>query len=921
ELVTGGGGFAPWQDKESPSRDEIEFREGVEARKTELLGSRSAVEHPAMWSDGDVELCRKNIENVPKAQEWYQGLSVAEYVANQPDNYVDEMISLVTPGSSYSFSCPNCIGVRTHEGASESGIISWDWREPDTMSCRVCGQRYPDDGYPETGVLQCPRMDQTFCYYLNDDERQNPNDRSGRLSYKWGRHPVHVSFSGIIRSRKQTFMIGVLSRAATLYRLTGKPHHAATARRILLRLTQAFGSWLYHDYWDTVADCDPLYAAWHDMELPLEFKRHPCSDPYGDDTRDKASMLQNYWGGGRYHASTGAISTLQTICEAYDAVHDAQDDDSRPIWSGDERNCVERDLILEWAMEAEPYIGGPGEADCVNNKSPRIYSAMAAVAKCLGLPLYADVAIRGYAAIRDSSFNYDGFSTESPAYTMMYLGGLLDVPETLHGYRWPVETPGRSGVVDLFGDDPMLSQMIEAVVDCRRADGRLVPLSDTREILPTDLGASTVLEIGFKRFPELLGQRISLIYSQAGLGVTSYGMTHLDASSLANSNADQSQLPELYFPAWMTPILRHGSGKNASMAALPFNPPGGHRHPDNLGLYYVDRGRTILGDMGYLSSSPSQRWIRSTASHNLVIVDGQEQSESGEIGRKPSLNMMVTSPSISVVEGSSTCYPQCSEYRRLIALIKGPDDTTVMVDIFRVAGGRNHDWRVFSELASSDANNGSLEFEDIRIPDQAPLPDFEASMEDEHVFGLRDFRSTVDTAGGWRAVWKQSDRKNRLWMLTLADEVVVSNGPGQERFEAPGRRVRYVDVIRRGEGAKSSFVAVHEPDGPDGRFPITDIELLDLPTDAGELAVALRIESSWGRYWLFSDVDSAVEVERIKFQGKFGVLCEPNDGGRWLMSSGARTLRKAEFGFTDAVIGWSAGVADQDGGRLVAESS
>jgi hypothetical protein len=39
------------------------------------------------------------------------------------------------------------------------------------------------------------------------------------------------------------------------------------------------------------------------------------------------------------------------------------------------------------------------------------------------------------------------------------------------------------------------------------------------------------------------------------------------------------------------------------------------------------------------------------------------------------------------------------------------------------------------------------------------------------------------------------------------------------------------------------------------------------------------------------------------------------------MSSGARTLRKAEFGFTDAVIGWSAGVADQDGGRLVAESS
>ena len=83
-------------------------------------------------------------------------------------------------------------------------------------------------------------------------------------------------------------------------------------------------------------------------------------------------MLQNYWGGGRYHPSTGAVSVLHGICLAYDLVYDATGPDGQPLWTPQSREFIERHFILEWALEAEPYVGGRGRADRIDNKSPRV---------------------------------------------------------------------------------------------------------------------------------------------------------------------------------------------------------------------------------------------------------------------------------------------------------------------------------------------------------------------------------------------------------------------------------------------------------------------------------------------------------------------------------------------------------------------
>ena len=133
--------------------------------------------------------------------------------------------------------------------------------------------------------------------------------------------------------------------------------------------------------------------------------------------------------------------------------------------------------------------------------------------------------------------------------------------------------------------------------------------------------------------------------------------------------------------------------------------------------------------------------------------------------------------------------------------------------------------------------------------------------------------------------------------------------------------MRYLDAIREGEGLRSAFVAVHEPDGPDGAFPISAAERLPAPEGTGPDAVALRIASSWGTYLIFSEFEQEAEVEGVRFKGEFGVVCRTDGGKRWMLTCGASTLidRGSRIGFENAPVSWSGRVASQTEDELVAD--
>jgi len=919
--VTRGEGFMPWQARESSCPEEDEFRSRMERRKGRMLACRTRVRRPVLLTDEDLARARKNAKRADWAREWLDKVwETAEHVASQPDGYVEEMLPELTPTNPYGFTCPNCVGTKSLEGMAYTSL-EWDYRRPDIVRCGACGQTYPDPKFPETGRLICPRRNQTFTYLLNEEERKHPRDRSGKHAWCWVGKPMHTSFTGAVREYKILFAIDAAKSLALAYCMTQEFRYAERALGILLRLAHCYRHWLYHDFYDTIADCDPLFAAWHHTELKLEWKRHLCAFAYGgsryetgpvDDTLARAKMLATYFGSGRIHPSTDSISRLADICLAYDLIFEARRSDETRLLTAEARAKIERDLILESLLAAEPFVrpGGPTRA---NNKAPSVYYAQAAAAKCLGLPELADAALRGYEAVRDKSFLFDGFSRESPSYTNMFLNTILLVPETLHGFRWPRDYAKRRGIVDEFRSDAKLELIMRTAIETLRPDGRFLPLSDTLE---SSSPSPRIFEIGLRRFPELFAGTLPTVFR--GQRPSEYAALHLDSRDVERDAG--LDLPETLSPAWGTAVLRHGSGTDSTVLALAFNPPGVHRHGDNLGLYYSDRGDGILGDQGYVCDTPFLGWIHSTLSHNLVVVDDQPQLFRGERPRRPSLQMMVTSPRVSVVEASSRAYEQCREYRRLVVLVKGPGAETFAIDVFRVRGGRKHAFRLFSELAASDASGASLEFANLDMPPAGPLPGFGGSIRPEHVFGLRDVRRSSDPPASWSATWRQKGRRYRLHMLRKSDAVEASHGPGQETLDQIGRRVRYVDTISTGKDLTSRFVAIHEPSGPRNLMPIRRAERVEVPRSAGPDAVALRIDSKWGDYLVLSDFAREAEVVGVQFQGRFGILCRTPQTRQWLLACGSGALTSDGFGFRNAPSAWAGRITKQTEHALTSDT-
>ncbi len=909
-AVVGGEGLMEWQ-KPGVSEEEKKFRDQVEERKTKMLRRRDRIERPTMFSKEALARLQSKIENDEATRGWLQSsINLADYIIEQGPGYVEKMIPTLTPCNSYGFTCPSCVGEKSQEAVGSS-LIRWSHLEPNQLSCRECGHVYPSEEYPETATLQAPRSGQSFTYYLNDREKANPENRTGDLAYHWVGYPVHVSFTGIIREKKIAFMKRSLTSLSFAYQFTKKPIYAEKTKEVMLRFAECYSLWLYHDYWDTIADCDPLYAAWHHTKLPIEWKRHLSSNAFRKDSVTQAAMLQTYWGCGRTHPSTDGISGMKSICVAYDFVADAERADGSPVWSDEEKLRVERDFILEYVIGAEPYVGGEGHADEENNKAPRIYHAQAAVAKCLGIPELADVAIRGYEIVRDNSFLYDGMSTESPSYTNMYLSQLIAIPETLYGFQWDKDFPDREGVYDPYSDDTKLELMYRSILDQLGPDYKYLPLSDTH----VGGGPSRhIIEYGLKRYPKYFRGKFPAL--TGGPIPDQFGRFHLDPMDLEE---DQTfQMPEIYFPAWMTSIFRHGEGSDGSVLTLAFNPKGGHRHHDNLALYYFANDTGVLGDLGYVGDMPINKWIRSTKSHNLVVVDDSDQLFWGAPERVPKLNLLATTPKASFVEAESMAYPQCSEYRRLVLLLKGPDGKSFAVDVFRVEGGDRHDYRLYSEIASSDTK-GELRFEGIEFPDESPLPSVGSSLAQEDIFGLRDLRSAVPSNKSWRAIWSEEGRAFRFWNLSEADEATASNAPGQRSLEEAGRRVRYLDVTRKGEKLESVFVGIHEPTDNTGEFFIREVEQLPVSSDAGQDAVALRIDTDWGNYTVFNEFENATEVSGFTFKGKLGIYFDSEASQDWILATSAETFLSSDrsIGFENRIPSVLVEVESADEGRIV----
>lgn len=178
-------------------------------------------------------------------------------------------------------------------------------------------------------------------------------------------------------------------------------------------------------------------------------------------------------------------------------------------------------------------------------------------------------------------------------------------------------------------------------------------------------------------------------------------------------------------------------------------PGGGHQHADRLTLVNYAHGKLLALEKATPYNESVTRVLGTLSpSHNTVTVDGvsQKQGESLSEHETPRVALFFGGPVATYAElHADAIYPQTRVYRRSVALIED-----IAVDLFRVEGGRSHDWMVHHAGGPPE----------LSVPMQDGT--FEPS---EWLYNgtQRVMRGATD--GTWTSQWKVDDVTSRVTML------------------------------------------------------------------------------------------------------------------------------------------------------------
>ncbi|MEI2765485.1 MAG: hypothetical protein V9F82_07345 [Dermatophilaceae bacterium] len=257
------------------------------------------------------------------------------------------------------------------------------------------------------------------------------------FGYKTGR----PSFSANIRAHKVAHLSSTVRSLAEAHLLTGNRRGGAVrcgrfccASRSVTRAgscTPAYGEY---------ADMDPRVASQFINKLP---EPELCPPPNKPDRR----LHTGYWTAGRATGGGQESWFVRRMVEAYDFTCEAKEADGTPLYTDAERRLIERDLLLEGTvlLVSDKQI---------NNKSVGNRTAAALVGLCVGHPGLVRFGWDGFQQTIDEWFLPDGTTSESPAYAMMTLHNVWDMPQALRGYTEPAGYRGPDGkrrvAVDLY---------------------------------------------------------------------------------------------------------------------------------------------------------------------------------------------------------------------------------------------------------------------------------------------------------------------------------------------------------------------------------------------------------------------------------------------------------------------------------------
>jgi len=234
-----------------------------------------------------------------------------------------------------------------------------------------------------------------------------------------------------------------------------------------------------------------------------------------------------------------------------------------------------------------------------------------------------------------------------------------------------------------------------------------------------------------------------------------------------------------------------------------------HRHADPLNIALFAAGREVIPDLGYIADHPANAWVRCTAAHNTVVVDGESVTAAGPgrvQGWAEGEDWRFADLSVPAVVGGER--RPLAAYRRAVLLLALPrEEGLVLVDLFDVAGGTTHDYVM-------RVNDPEQRF---RVPGRALRPRDRPLYQDVAT-PPAGFRTAGFGEAPFVARWGDAFSV-AAHVLAPCDEVIAFRSPAwrnaREVFADPHRAWDTLCLRRQGR-PQSRFVVVYEV-APRGR--------------------------------------------------------------------------------------------------------
>lgn len=833
---------------EYPTEPEREARRRREAWKARRVG-RGQPEPCLLLRPESIATFLANVGADPETARWHERfMRLADQVVDLPPSLFEQVIPSRGPWNVAGSFCPHCVGEKS-DYTIHHPFWRWSPLEPEQIQCPHCGIVYPHPDYPEAGRLELPRLGIAYSFYLSPRELESPDWREGRDASSFGGAPTHVSLSGEIRRCGLSWALGQVEPLGVAHALTGESRYAFAAAAILERLAAVYGNYPVCSYRQEYSDADPAYAVEQVDSLPTPFKRaafhYTYTGRWGD--RDRlhgkeattalASAYPNgEWGTsrlGREKASNGQL--FLSLFKGYDLI--------RAALTPDQCARIEGEFLLEL------YLDTVGLSQRCDNKAGPGAVSRVAVGVFYDDETELEEGLATSRQVMEGQFYDDGSWKETPIYGAKSLfEGMAEIPELVRGkrdlyadplYRRALETYARAstplGTQVPLGDSPADYCVQAFLGDLARIRlGLDVPAGPDRMdglglLRPERVSSDSGYAPGLESVAEDAGE--GRHFADGPVGFAAVGHIHRRASRpsalsmFAAPRPPGEPAPHLglnhFFVGRGLACLGWGQGQRAVQLYLNGDDGRrGHRHADPLSITLFAAGREVFPDVGYIADHPANGWVRSTASHNTVVVDGVSVRASGpgelrgwDIGENWRFCDVAgpVTPHTSLGSAPERCQA-LSRYRRAVLLLRLSGDGVILVDLFDVEGGNTHDYVV-------RVNDPERRFE-------APELDWATRSEalyQETATPPRDFRTAGSQPVPFEAQWGD-DFQVTVHVLSPCDEVISFQSPAWrnalETFEDPERSWDTLGLRQR--GGSSRFAAVYEV-APGGQHQLTDV--------------------------------------------------------------------------------------------------